>query len=249
MLPTMKMWACASILFALLAACAAGGDVSEPIPTTLVSAPQPAKRLVVVLPGRGEDVARLENKGMAATIQATWPDADVLLTGLTLPFYRQGLAASRLQSEIIEPARARGVGEIWLLGISLGGMGAILHEHEYPGEVEGILLLSPFLGGRRIQDEIRSAGSLANWEPGPVQPLGPDTFERELWRTIQQWNNDPMRKKTVWLAYGEDEAFRESNELLGQALPPDNVRMLPGDHDWKLWTPATAALLQPARNK
>ncbi|MEZ5462348.1 alpha/beta hydrolase [Dokdonella sp.] len=242
------LFALAMLCGALVAACAAGGDVSKPIPRSLVSAPQVANRLVVVLPGRGEDVARLEDKGMAATIQATWPDADVLLTGLTLPFYRQGLAASRLQTEIIEPARSRGVSEIWLLGISLGGMGAILHEHEYPGTVDGIVLLSPYLGGRLVQDEIRSAGSIADWNPGPVQPLGPDTFERELWRTIQQWNNDASRRNAVWLAYGEHEDFRESNELMGQALPASNVRMLPGGHDWNLWLPATTMLLETAEN-
>jgi hypothetical protein len=241
-----RLFALAMFCGALLAACAVGGDVSKPIPTTLVAAPESAKRLVIVLPGRSEDLAALERKDMAATIQAIWPDADVLLTGLTLPFYRQGVAASRLQSEIIEPARSRGVSEVWLLGISLGGMGAILHEHEYPGTVDGVVLLSPYLGGRRVQDEIRSESSLANWNPGPVQPLGHDTFERELWRTIQQWNNDARRKNAVWLAYGEDEAFRESNELLGQALPAGNVRMLPGGHDWALWTPATTALLQAA---
>ena len=166
-----------------------------------------------------------------------------------MPFYRQGRAESRLQSEIIEPARARSVGEIWLLGISLGGMGAILHEHEYPGAVDGILLLSPFLGGRRIQDEIRSAGSLDKWNPGPVQKLGSDTFERELWRTIRQWGNDDSRRNAVWLAYGDVEAFRESNELMSQALPAGNVRMLPGDHDWKLWTSATTVLLEAAGAK
>ena len=52
---------------ALLAGCAAGGDVSKPIPTTLVAAPESPKRLVIVLPGRSEDLAALERKGMAAT--------------------------------------------------------------------------------------------------------------------------------------------------------------------------------------
>ena len=239
--------AAAAVSGALLGGCAAGGDVSKPIPTNLIAATKAGSKLVIVLPGRAEDLAALDRKNIAETIQASWPDADVMLTGLTLPFYRQGRAESRLQNEIIAPARARGVREIWLLGISLGGMGAILHEHEYPGGVDGIILLSPYLGGRRIQDEIRSSGSLAKWNPGPEDKLGPDTFERELWRTIQQWRNDPGRRSTVWLAYGEDEAFRESNELMGQALPASNVLMLPGGHDWKLWQPATTALLEAAQ--
>ncbi len=80
----------------------------------------------------------------------------------------------------------------------------------------------------------------------PVQPMGPDTFQRELWRSLQHWSSDPARTRSVWLAYGDSEPFRTPIELMSPLLPPDHVVMLPGHHDWTLWTPAAEALLQRA---
>lgn len=229
-----------------LGACAAGGDVSKPIPAEYLSAQQPATRVVVVLPGRGDDLASLKRRDIATIIRKAWPDSDVILTGLTMPFYRQGRASSRLHDEIIEPARQRGYTEVWLVGISLGGMGAILYEHDYPGDASGILLLSPYLGEAALQDEIRAAGGLANWTPGPRQTLGPDTFERELWRTLKQWQEDPVRARAIWLGYGTEEPFRVPIALMLPALPTGHVLPMPGRHDWNLWIPAASALLERA---
>ena len=232
-----------SLLALLLGGCVARGDIRRPIPTAFVPAPQPAHRLVVMLPGRGDDLASLQRKGIAPLIQHAWPDADVLLTGLTLPFYRQGQATRRLHEEVIEPARRAGHRHVWLIGISLGGMGALLYDRDYPGQVDGMLLLSPYLGEPAMYREIREAGGLARWHPGPAQPTGPATFQHELWRYLKRWADDPTRTGSVWLAYGASEPFRKPIELISPQLAPDHVLMLPGRHNWKLWMPAARMLL------
>lgn len=235
-----------SLLVPWLGGCAAGGDVTRPIPTALFPAAEPARRLVVMLPGRGDDLGSLQRRGVAQLIQRAWPDADVLLTGLTMPYYLQGRATQRLHDEVIEPARQRHYRQVWLAGISLGGMGALLYDRAYPGRIDGMLLLSPYLGDHRIHREIRDAGGLAHWHPGPAQPIGPETFQRELWRYLKDWADEPQRTNSVWLAYGDHERFRKPIELMRGELPADHVLMLPGHHDWKLWTPAMRLLLQRA---
>ena len=230
-----------------LAACATGGDISKPIPQAFVAAPQTAHRLVVMLPGRGDSLKSLEHNGTASLIQQHWPDADVVLTGLTMPFYRQGQAVQRLHDEVIMPMRRPAYREVWLAGISLGGMGALLYDQQYPDAMNGLLLLSPYLGDDAIHREIRAAGGLAAWQPGPPQAIGPDTFQRELWRSLKGWSQRPQRTGSVWLAYGADEPFRNSIELMTPLLPPDHVIVLPGGHNWALWTSALGALLDRAR--
>lgn len=230
-----------------LAGCAAGGDVTKPIPTTFIAAPQPAHRLVVMLPGRGDSLQSLSDTGIATIIQHSWPDADVILTGLTMPFYQQGRAEQRLHDEVIEPARRRAYRQVWLAGVSLGGMGALLYDHDYPDQIDGLLLLSPYLGEHAIHQQIRQAGGLAAWRAGAAQPLGPNTFQHELWRSLQGWSQRPHRTHSTWLAYGADEPFRQPIELMSPLLPADHVIMLPGQHNWKLWIPAMRDLLERAK--
>jgi hypothetical protein len=234
------------LLVLLLAACSAGGDLTRPVPTLFVPAMQPVRRLVVVLPGRGDDLDSLARRGIVQIIRRQWPDADIVLAGLTMPFYRQGLATERLHDEVIAPAQARHYEQIWLTGISLGGLGALLYDRAYPGEIDGLLLISPYLGDEPLYREIQGAGGLAHWQPGPPRPLGAETFQRELWRSIQQWSADSARTRSVWVAYGDQERFADRIALLGTQLPPAHVFKLPGHHNWKLWKTAARTLLEHA---
>lgn len=238
-------WLAPLMLLAALAGCASVGDASRPIPTLHVPAAQPATRLVVVLPGRGDDIAGLQRAGIANAIQSAWPDADVVLTGLSLAYYLEGRAAPRLREEIVLPARARGYREVWLLGASMGGMGAIMYDRHHPGEVDGLVLLAPYLGDDAVQRAIAQAGGLANWNPGP-RPAAIDrgNFSRELWRRVQEWSRTPAQSHRVWLAYGEDDYLRPAIELLVPALPDAQVLRRPGGHTWRVWTPAAETLLK-----
>lgn len=237
------------ILLLLLGGCFATGHVGKPIPTAYYPAPQTAHRLVVMLPGRGDSLSGLEHRRVAQLIQRQWPDADVILTGLTMPYYMQGHAPQRLHDEVIAPALAHGKRTLWLAGISLGGMGALLYDRAYPNQARGMLLLSPYLGDAPIHREIRDAGGLLAWQPGPAQPISPNNYQRELWRSIKRWKRTPWRSCTTWVAYGASERFRKPVELMTPLLPSDHVLMLPGHHDWTLWIPAMRDLLKRVRSE
>ena len=234
------------LALSLLAGCVTRADTTRPIPLALIAAPQTAHRLVVILPGRADDLAALKKSGVAQAIQDIWPDADVQLAELRMADYRQGQAIPRLHDEVIAPARKRGYAQIWLGGASLGGMGTLLYDTQYPGEIDGLLLFAPYLGERAILDEIAAAGGVAQWNPGPPQPLGPDTWQHELWRHIKTLSNDPARMRHVWLAYGAQDSLRDAIALMVPLLPRDHVLVRPGGHRWSVWTPAMRELLQAA---
>lgn len=234
-----------TLILPWLASCAAGGDITKPVPSAFYPAPLKAERTVVMLPGIADDLAALQKRQVAALIQKSWPHADVVLAGLTLPFYKQGRAAQRLHDEVIARYRKKQQ-PLWLAGISLGGMGVLLYDRQYPGDAAGMLLMSPYLGDDAIHQQIRAAGGLAQWNPGPEQSINADNFQHELWRYLKHWRDRPQRTDTVWLAYGADEPFRKPIEMITPMLRPDHVIMLPGKHDWDLWSRAFPALLQRA---
>lgn len=230
-------------LAALLSACAAAGDPSQPIPSRLVTGSGAQERLVVVLPGRADSLEDLQRAGIAQAVHEAWPDADVQLVALTLPYYLQGRAAERLRSEIIDPARRHGYREIWLAGASMGGMGSLLYDAYFPGDADGLILLAPYLGKRAILDEIQGAGGIGAWMPGPPQSWSDRTWQREMWRHLQGWSKQPEGAGNVWLAYGDRDRLRKTMPVLEPVLDPDHVLRRQGGHSWQVWTPALREIL------
>ncbi len=227
-----------------LAACGPFGDPASPIPTATIAASQKAERLVVVLPGRADDLAALRDSGMVEAIQDAWPDADVVLAELAIRYYMDGQAPQRLHREVIAPARERGYREIWLVGASLGGMGTLLYDRAYPGEADGLVLLAPYLGDRAILREIMDAGGVSHWNPGPPQAIDADNWQRELWRHVHGWSQDPRTVRNVWLAYGDRDRLRRAMPALVPVLREEQVLVRAGGHDWNVWSQATGEILQ-----
>ena len=243
-------WLILALSCVLLAACFPRGNAGVPIPYLLVPAPAEATRLVVVLPGRGDDLAAMQRSGMVEAIQGAWPDADVILTGLSYDYYMQGRAPQRLHDEIIVPARRKSYRQTWLAGASMGGMGTLMYDRAYPGEMSGLLLLAPYLGEAPLLEEIGAAGGLAKWQAGP-QPatMTADNFQRELWRHLQGWSRDPDKAANVWLAYGDRDRLRKAMPLLESVLTPANISRRSGGHDWETWSGATRDILAQAQER
>jgi pimeloyl-ACP methyl ester carboxylesterase len=227
--------ACAALA---LAGCAFFGPARDPVPTVLVPGAEPGRVLVVVLPGFADDADDLQEQGVAAAIHRGWPAPDVMLVGATFNYYRTGQLVPQLEKNVIGPARQRGYRDIWLAGGSMGGMGVLLYEQVHPGEVTGLLLMSPFLGTDAVLDEIREAG-LAQWDPGPLAPtMDGSNYERHVWNMIKGWRATPGRARRAWLVCGtEDRLFRDV-QLLAPEIPPEQFLVKPGGHDWDYWIPA-----------
>ena len=163
-----------------------------------------------------------------------------MLTGISLGCYMEGRMPRRLHDEIILPARERGCQEIWLVGAFIGGMGSLLYDREYPGDVTGLVLLAPFLGGRDVLKQIEGAGGLGKWQGCPVQAaIDKNNFDRELWRYLQTWQNkNSARSNDVWLAYGKSDRLSAAMPPLQKLLKQEHVMVCDGAHAWVVWTPA-----------
>jgi pimeloyl-ACP methyl ester carboxylesterase len=238
--------ALAAGLSLLVSACTNLGDVRQPIPNRLIVAPGSAthRTLVVMLPGKDDNVKVMDRAGVAQAIQHAWPDADVLLTSATMAYYTQGRIWQRLHDEVVEPMRARGYTDIWMAGASLGGMGALLYEQHYPGELNGIVVLAPYLGEPPLAQDITAAGGLAHWQPGPVpSEIDAGNFRHELWRWLQTWIGHADPAGRVWMGYGDHDKLRYAFPNFTPLLPQDHVIVRPGWHAWTTWTPLITEIL------
>ena len=236
------LWAIVAAI--VLSSCAAPERTQALIPAETLPARTAGdgRRLVIVLPGRGDDLAGLRATGIAAVIQQELPDAEVVLVGLTISYYIEGRSVQRLHEEIVLPARQRGRREIYLAGASMGGMGVLLYEREYPNQLSGLVLMAPYMGDASLIGEIRAAGGLRRWSAGPVPAkVNGDNAAREEWRVAQSWLEDPRRARSVWLICGQADQFHPAAQLLASLLPPRNYFAPEGGHSWRVWKQGASA--------
>ena len=142
------------LLSLLTTACA---FLPRPAPTpvrTEVHEPSAApEELVVLLPGRYSLPRELEREGFVRQVRASRPRARIVVPDLHLGYYRNRISSERLHRDIVLPAHREGIRRVTLVGISMGGLGAMLYEFEHPGHVQEIIMLSPFLGDSSVIGE------------------------------------------------------------------------------------------------
>ena len=200
---------------------------------TLTAGISPAKELVIFLPGRWSLANEFEKEGLFKIAAEKWPDASLVAPDLHLGYYKNQTASQRLHKDIIIPARQAGVTEIRLVGVSMGGLGALIYDLEHPGVIDEIYLLAPFLGEPETIVEIETAGSLEKWSPGSISDKD---FSRRLWAGLKDKWLEKGNRPNVYLGCGTDDRLISSSRLLAREfLSEDDTTWIPGGHDWPVW--------------
>jgi hypothetical protein len=195
--------------------------------------------LLVFLPGRYDRPQDLVKNGFVRAVQERGLDADIVIPDLHFGYYLKRTAVDRLHEDVIRPAREKGYRHIRLVGISVGGLGALLYAQMQPGMVDEVVLIAPYLGESRIHQEIVRAGGLKAWDPGQWTS---EDYERTLWAWLREHGGaaDPV----ISLGYGRSDSFAMSNRLLAAALPESRVTSTPGGHEWAPWLRIWETLLE-----
>lgn len=187
--------------------------------------------LAVLLPGRFGGPRNFDRAGFAEAARQQGVAIDLIAVDAHLGYYRDRSVVSRLRDDVVRPARAAGYRRLWLVGASLGGVGALLYARDHPEDLTGVLTLAPFLGDKELIGEIRDAGGPLEWQPGEIAE-GEDF--RRLWSWLKRRADDPAAPQ-VHLGFGTADGFAEANRLFAELLPAQRVLTADGGHDWRVW--------------
>jgi pimeloyl-ACP methyl ester carboxylesterase len=240
---------CAIFVALGLVGCAAWRPVTVPIPTIRIPSACTTKpdTLVVMLPGAASRPEEFETEGLVDAMRTRGIAADVVLVDAHLGYYRNRSVVDRLRADVVAPALAQGYRQVWLVGISLGGVGALLYAAQQPQGIAGIVAIAPYLGEPATLEAIRAQGGLQTWR-APPDPLEPDDIGSVLWRWLQPYAlaPAPVDRPPLYLGYGLADRLRPGHDLLAAALPAGHVFTAPGDHDYPAWRAVWAQALDAA---
>jgi len=190
------------------------------------------RALLVMLPGATDTPEDFLRHGFVQTLRERHLPVDTILADAHMNYYLERSICERLAQDIILPAHSGQYRKIWLLGISLGGMGALLTALTHPAEIDGVILLAPYLGNRGKIAEIVRYGGLDEWQPDKNQPLDD---EQALLTWLKAYRSDTPALPAIHLGYGKEDRYAPASELLAQRLPDHRVVAIPGGHDWETW--------------
>ncbi|MEO6352081.1 MAG: alpha/beta fold hydrolase [Burkholderiaceae bacterium] len=192
---------------------------------------RPAKSLVILLPGALQQPEDFVAAGFIAALRQRRLPIDLTLVDLGIDYIGEttnGSTLQRIDTELMQAARRQHYHDIWLGGISIGGLIAIAYADRYPGQVDGLCLLSPYPGNRMLLREIEAAGGLDQW---PADAIEDEDAERRMWRWLQA-RKEPA---CIHLGYGSQDRFAPGLEQVAAALATQHVDTIPGGHDWPTW--------------
>jgi pimeloyl-ACP methyl ester carboxylesterase len=186
--------------------------------------------LLVFLRGIGGKYTDFEEYGLIDAVRARKLPVDILVPDAHYGYYKSETIALRLKQDVIDPARKRGYRQIWLAGFSMGGLGSLFYIREHPEDIDGVMLISPFMGWKAIRGEILAAGGIRSWQPERSEI---DDWQFLIWSFVLRYTTNPEDYPPIYLGYGKNDSLAGPNsELLAGALETTRVFALPGDHDY-----------------
>ncbi|NNK85667.1 MAG: hypothetical protein HKO91_08970 [Desulfobacterales bacterium] len=199
------------------------------------STPQRNKNLIVFLRGMGGTFNCIfnghecfEKVGFVGAVRMRDLPYDMVAPDAHFGYYDDRSLNVRLKEDVILPAKAMNYEKIWLVGTSMGGLGSILYLKEYAKDIDGILLLGPFLGDRPLVDEIYSAGGIDQWKPGDFDEE--KDWQRMLWRCLKETLQDGNEYPPIYLGIGKEDLYYRAQKLLASSMSSEHVIEVSGKH-------------------
>lgn len=187
--------------------------------------------LVIFLPGRQSKPEDFSKEGFVSLLKKQGIKIDSVAVDAHLGYYINRNLLERLRFDVVLPARERGYRKIWIVGISMGGLGALLYNEKHNDTIDGVLVLAPYLGDQEVIDEIQIAGGLKKWNPLKIDK---GDYQRKLWFWLKKFSSK-NKLPPLMIGYGRDDRFARANSLLAEVLPKSRVYTVPGGHDWGPW--------------
>jgi pimeloyl-ACP methyl ester carboxylesterase len=187
------------------------------------------RNLIVFLRGIGRSHRSFKREGFVDGVREYGLPFDMVAPNSHFGYYSDRSLVSRLKADVIDPARQQGYEMIWLVGLSMGGLGTLFYLREYPQDIAGALLIAPFLGNRKMINAIRSRGGVEEWRPEDYYCQ--EDWQLELWDWIR-CEVAAGHTPPVYLGSGLSDDFYKGQQLLSEVLPAGCTFWVDGGHHY-----------------
>lgn len=218
-----------SLFTILVVACAPVSDVDEPVEVVWDKTGEPSDRLIVFIPGLFDTAIKFKKEEFFSIARAAGIKDDLLAAGIHVEHLIQDKLFTRMDNDIFIPAKKAGYKNIWLVGLSLGGLNSLLYFQAHTDEICGVVLLAPFLSETLSTQDIIKASGFKVWQAEQAKFKQPvEQKIQDLWAWMQKEN-----LVSVYLGYGNKDLYLPTHQRLAKLLDKKNITVVDGKHDWR----------------
>lgn len=189
-----------------------------------------ASLTLLLLPAAATTADDFVREGFQDDLAAHGVVADVVRSEVPVDMYAADRVVALLREQVLHPRRTGASGEVWVVGISLGGMTALACAEAHRDLIDGVFAIAPWPGLRPMWSDIPEAGGLAAWAARHRGARFDD--ERRVWRWL---GSTAAGRPEIVIGHGAQDRFAEGQRLLSEALPPSQRLLVDGAHDWPTW--------------
>ena len=227
--------------------------VNEPIELLWDKADKKTDRLIIFLPGIFDSVNKFKNEYFFSEARDAGITADMVAANTNVGHLAEGVLIKRLEKDVFEYIKNDGYKNIWIVGVSIGGLSTLTYYKDHEKALCGVVVLAPYLADDYLTEEIKKVGGVKNWLPIGRMKDSVDERIEEMWL----WTKSKKDFSNIFLGYGEQDQFISGSEFLAGFLEEENIITVEGGHDWetgrRIWKSQLASrmktgLLQPCQN-
>ena len=225
-----------------MSACSQKRPPVAPLPVQYYEAGNtPSATLLVLLPGIHDPIEEFETHGFIDAVHQSEQPCDLVSVDAHYGYYDADTIVERLHQDVIIPAQEAGHSDIKLVGISLGGYGALLYANRFPTEIDTLVLLAPWLGSDESIASITAVNGLEHWRP---DAMANETSLQAIWLQRKEHASSATDFPELYLGYGTMDKFQQAHTLLAGTLPDNHVFTVVGGHNWTSWKQLWKQLLK-----
>ncbi len=225
-----------SLFVFIISSCSLNSDVNEPVDLLWDKLGEKSNSLIIFLPGLYDTAEVFKKKQFFTIARESGIKADLVAASIHVDHLLQGKLIERMNKDIFQNAIKYGYRNIWLVGLSLGGLNSLLFYSKHPENICGVVVLAPYLASNSMAKEILAAGGIKKWQPGSGSQKEMGEVEILEQYKLWQWLKDQQIKNKigqVFLGYGKQDTYAAAGNILASLLPIKNVTVIEGRHNLK----------------
>lgn len=234
--------------------CSFNSDVNKPVNLLWDKLGEKSDSLIIFLPGLYDTAEIFKEEQFFTIARKAGIKADMVAASIHIDHLVEEMMVKRIETDIFQYAKDFGYKNIWLAGVSLGGLNSLLFYQKHMKDICGVVALAPYLADKALTKELKQAGGIKNWQPKSVK--NKKIFEQKLqflWVWLQE-QDSKNNLSQIFLGYGKQDRYVEPIKLLQHILDKKNVTAVEGNHGWiagrKIWqqqllSRVKTGLLQP----